>query len=164
MKLEGEKEKRDFRVRPIKDGTVIDHIPAGQALNVLKILGVTSSTIPRDTVISVVMNVPSHAIGRKDIVKVENRELKPEEVDKISLIAPTATINIIRNFEVSKKYKVSLPEQIEGIVRCANPSCISNTPEPLRSKFIVEKRENRRQLRCLYCERVISENIAEHLI
>lgn len=159
---EDEKEK-EFRVRPIKNGTVIDHIPVGQALNVLKILGVTGSSIPRDTIISVVMNVPSHAIGTKDIVKVENRELKPQEVDKISLIAHTATINIIRNFEVSKKYKVALPEQIEGIVKCANPSCISNTLEPLRSKFIVERRKPM-QLRCVYCERVITENIAEHLL
>ncbi len=163
MSSEDEREK-EFRVRPIKSGTVIDHIPAGQALNVLKILGVTGSTIPGNTVISVVMNVPSHAIGTKDIVKVENRELKPREVDKISLIAPTATINIIRNFEVSKKYKVTLPGAIEGIVKCANPSCISNTVEPVNSKFAVEKRKKSMQLRCMYCERVITEHIAEQLL
>src|SRR3989337_4262552 len=93
--------EKEMRVRRIKHGTVIDHITAGQALNVLRILGVSGTT---KAVVSVAMNVPSGAIGSKDIVKVENRELEEEEVDRISLIAPNATINIIRDFEVIETY------------------------------------------------------------
>ncbi|TRZ92437.1 MAG: aspartate carbamoyltransferase regulatory subunit [Methanosarcinales archaeon] len=148
-----------MRVRRIEHGTVIDHITAGQALNVLRILGVSGTT---SAVVSVAMNVPSGAIGSKDIVKVEDRELKEEEVDRISLIAPNSTINIIRDFEVIEKYRVDLPEKLVGVVKCANPNCISNTNEPVISRFTVNKKPV--ELRCIYCDHVISEGIAEHLI
>jgi len=151
--------EKEMRVRRIEHGTVIDHITAGQALNVLRILGVSGTT---SAVVSVAMNVPSGAIGSKDIVKVEDRELKEEEVDRISLIAPNATINIIRDFEVIEKYRVDLPEKLIGVVKCANPNCISNTNEPVISRFIVNKKPV--ELRCIYCDHVISEGIAEHLI
>ncbi len=151
--------EKEMRVRRIEHGTVIDHITAGQALNVLRILGVSGTTC---AVVSVAMNVPSGAIGSKDIVKVEDRELKEEEVDRISLIAPNATINIIRDFEVIEKYRVDLPEKLVGVVKCANPNCISNTNEPVISRFIVNKKPV--ELRCIYCDHVISEGIAEHLI
>jgi aspartate carbamoyltransferase regulatory subunit len=99
---------------------------------------------------------------RKDIVKVEDRELKPEEVDKIALIAPQATINIIRDSEVVAKHKVFLPESIEGIIRCANPNCISNAErEPVISRFI-RVSENPLRFRCFYCERII-EDVAKYL-
>jgi aspartate carbamoyltransferase regulatory subunit len=154
-----ESEKKGMRVRSIKHGTVIDHITAGQALNVLRILGISGTST---AVVSVAMNVPSGVLGLKDIVKVEDRELKEEEVDRISLIAPNATINIIRDFEVIEKHKVELPERLEGVVKCDNPNCISNTNEPVISKFAVNKKPV--ELRCIYCDHVISEGIAEHLI
>ncbi len=151
--------EKEMRVRRIEHGTVIDHITAGQALNVLRILGVSGTS---SAVVSVAMNVPSGTIGSKDIVKVEDRELKEEEVDRISLIAPNATINIIRDFEVIEKYKVELPDSLEGVVKCDNPNCISNTSEPVISRFLVNKKPV--ELRCIYCDHVISEGIAEHLI
>ena len=151
--------EKELKVVPIKNGTVIDHITAGQALNVLKILEINART---DTVVSVVMNVRSKKMGRKDIVKVEDRELKPEEVDKIALIAPNATINIIRDSEVIEKHKVYLPESIEGIIRCANPNCISNVErEPVISRFITVS-ENPPLFRCFYCERMI-EDVSRYL-
>ena len=150
---------KELRVHPIRDGTVIDHINAGQAMNVLKILGITGSS---SAVISVAMNVSSKDIKFKDIVKIEDRELKDKEVDKISLISPNATINIIRDFGVAGKHRVKLPEMVESMVRCANPNCISNTNEPVTSKFEVKK--DPIQLRCIYCEHVITENITEHLL
>lgn len=146
--------EKELKVVPIKNGTVIDHITAGQALNVLKILEINART---DVVVSVVMNVRSKKMGRKDIVKVEDRELKPEEVDKIALIAPNATINIIRDSEVVEKHKVYLPVSIEGIIQCANPNCISNAErEPVISKFITVS-ENPPLFRCFYCERMIED-------
>lgn len=151
--------KKEMRVRRIKHGTVIDHITAGQALNVLRILGISGTTT---AVVSVALNVSSGVLGLKDIVKVEDRELEEKEVDRISLIAPNATINIIRDFEVIEKYRVDLPEKLEGVVKCSNPNCISNTNEPVISKFIVNKKPV--ELRCIYCDHVISEGIAEHLI
>ena len=149
--------EKEVRVLPIKEGTVIDHITAGQALRVLRILGVTEIS---HEVISVAMNVPSKAMGKKDIVKVENRELVSKEVHKIALIAPQASINIIRNYKVVEKYRVSLPGEIVGVLKCANPNCISNTCEPATPKFIVKESG----LRCYYCERTAAEDIMNYLL
>jgi aspartate carbamoyltransferase regulatory subunit len=150
----------ELRVKPIRNGTVIDHIAGGQALNVLKILGIAGAT---DATVSVVMNVESGKLGKKDIVKVEDRELLEEEVNRIALIAPAATINIIRDYEVVEKRRVDLPEEIVGVVRCQNPSCISNTSEPIRSRMLV-KAKNPVLLRCTYCEQPLTDKIADYLI
>ena len=158
MKTEpDERGDRELRVKRITNGTVIDHITAGQALNVLRILGITDR--PED-VLSVVMNVSDR---KKDIVKIEGRELKPEEVDKIALISPDATINIIRDYEVVEKHRVILPSRIEGVVRCINPNCITNTDEPVKPRFVIRRGE-RVELQCVYCGRVIADRIADFLI
>jgi len=152
--------EKELKVKPIKNGTVIDHIAGGQALNVLKILGIGANT---DLSLSMLMNVDSKKLGKKDIVKVEDRELREGEVNKIALIAPGATINIVRDYEVVDKYEVDLPDLIVGVIRCQNPSCISNTKEPIKSRVLV-KGKNPVVLRCVYCEQPITENIADYLI
>ncbi|HEX4919526.1 MAG TPA: aspartate carbamoyltransferase regulatory subunit [Candidatus Bathyarchaeia archaeon] len=144
---------KDLYVKKIRNGTVIDHISAGHALDVLKILGIDGG---EGHIVSVAMNVPSKTSSKKDIVKVENRELRQGEVDKIALIAPGATINIIRDYEVAEKTRVKLPESIKGIVRCANPACVSNAGEPVEPKFLVERLDPLR-LRCFYCVRIMEK-------
>ena len=144
---------KDLYVSKIRNGTVIDHISAGHALDVLKILGIDGR---EGHVVSVAINVTSKTATKKDIVKVENRELKQDEVDKIALIAPGATINIIRDYEVAEKARVKLPETIKGIVRCANPACVSNAGEPVVPRFMVEKSDPLR-LRCFYCSRFMEK-------
>ena len=146
---------KEFKVMPIKDGTAIDHITPGMALRVLKILGITGT---KESIISVAMNVPSAKCDRKDIVKIENRELEPHEINKIALIAPNATFNIIRNFNVDKKHKVKLPDVIEGIVKCENPNCISNKSEPISPKCVVVSKSPV-TLKCFYCDRMITDII-----
>lgn len=151
MKEEGNK----LIVRRIRNGTVIDHIPGGQALNVLKILGITGE---EDYTVALLMNVRSRKIGRKDIVKIENRELDPKEVDKIALLAPEATINTIRDYSVMKKTKVKLPNVIKEIVTCTNPNCITNVQgEPVTPTFKVVSSEPL-VLCCEYCGTYISRN------
>ena len=140
-------EETTLRVSKIKDGTVIDHITSGHALDVAKILGITGK---KGSIVTIAMNVPSGKLGRKDVVKIEGRELKAEEVDKIALIAPYATINIIRNYKVVEKKRVQLPKIIKDIVKCANPACISNSREPIQPKFYVESQEPL-YLKCHYC-------------
>ncbi|ATU07951.1 MULTISPECIES: aspartate carbamoyltransferase regulatory subunit [Methanohalophilus] len=152
--------KKEIRVQPICSGTVIDHITAGQALNVLKILGITGTSWG---IVSILINAPS-SYGKKDVVKIEGRELVSSEVDKISLISPGATINIIRDYDVQEKNQVGIPSHVEGVVKCINPNCISNSNEPIESKFDVDAGEGKIELRCGYCERVICENIADHLL
>jgi aspartate carbamoyltransferase regulatory subunit len=150
---------RELRVTPIKNGTVIDHIPAGLALKVLKILGIGDAVT---STVTVAMHVPSQAMGWKDIVKVEDRELGAREIDKIALIAPAATVNVIRNYNVAEKRRVTLPDRAVGILRCANPNCISNVREPIESEFVVRSKNPLRVV-CKYCDRELEEIVA-HIV
>jgi len=145
-------------VQPIRNGTVIDHISPGNAIRVLRILG-----LPRPgwtSTVTAAMNVGS-ARGRKDILKIEDRELDPSEVNKISLVAPNATINIIREYEVARKERVELPEKVSGLVKCPNPNCVTNH-EPIRSQFLIVAKDPVR-LRCGYCDREVAD-VAEHVV
>ena len=145
-----------LRVSKIRSGTVIDHVTGGQALNVLAILGIDGSA---GESLSVGMNVPSHKLGKKDIVKVEGRELNQDEVDVLSLIAPEATINIVRDYEVVDKLRVERPERVHGVLSCPNHNCISNANEPVASTFSVSDEG----VRCEYCGSFIREKFAAHI-
>ena len=138
-------------VRRIKDGTVIDHIDNGKALTVLKALNITGK---EGYTVTIAINVPSDKLGRKDIIKVENRFLEKEDTDKLALLAPNATINIISNYKVKEKRKVELPDEFVGIVRCLNRNCISNSDEGIESIIeVIDKYD--RVLRCRYCRRLM---------
>ena len=141
-------------VRRIKDGTVIDHIEAGKALVVLRVIDITGKD---GNVITVALNVPSNKHIKKDIVKVENRFLMKHETDKLALIAPRATINIVRDYRLVEKRKIQLPDSIVGIFRCPNLKCISNSDEDIRAILdIVDKQ--RIILECRYCARTLTIN------
>ena len=101
------------------------------------------------------MNVSSKEIGRKDILKIENRELEHSELNQLALIAPKATINIVRNYEIVKKDKIILSDEINSLIKCTNSKCITNYEnEPITPKFeVIEKYPP--VVRCHYCERVI---------
>ena len=145
--------KTELKIRAIENGTVIDHITANKALHILKILGLPDS---ETTNVTVAMNVTSGEIERKDIVKIENRELDHEELNQIALIAPKATINIIRDFKPVKKDKIILPDKITSIIKCTNPKCITNyESEPITPIFNVVQ-ENPPVVRCHYCEKLIN--------
>jgi aspartate carbamoyltransferase regulatory subunit len=146
----------ELRVSKIENGTVIDHITGGQAFNVLAILGIDGSSGEE---VSVGMNVPSDRLGRKDIIKVEGRELSQDEVDVLSLIAPAATINIIRNFDVAEKHRVTRPESVTGVLSCPNANCITAKDEPVETRFDVLAEG----VRCTYCGTIIREAIASHI-
>ncbi|MCL2295886.1 MAG: aspartate carbamoyltransferase regulatory subunit [Methanomassiliicoccaceae archaeon] len=151
----------ETKIPPIRNGTVIDHIASGQALNVLKILRVNEHNI--DSVVSIGMHVlSSKTKGWKDVIKVEDRELDPASVGKIALIAPDATISIIRDYYVAEKFKVKLDDHIVGLAKCSNPDCITNRGEPVLPEFHVEER-NPPKLRCGYCDRILT-NISDNLL
>ena len=150
--------KSELKIKAIENGTVIDHITANKALHILKILGLPDGKIQN---VTVAMNVSSGITGRKDIVKIENREIDHEELNQIALIAPEATINIIRDFEVIKKDQIILPEVITSIIKCTNSKCITNYEnEPITSKFNVIERQPT-VLRCHYCEKLIKNEDIE---
>jgi aspartate carbamoyltransferase regulatory subunit len=152
--------EKELRVSKIKDGTVIDHISGGYALDVVKILGITGR---EKRVMTIAINVPSKRFRVKDIVKIEGRALNSQEVNRIALVAPHASINIIRNYCVVEKLEVKLPQVIEGTVKCVNPTCISNSEEPVSTRFYV-KSEEPLILKCHYCGYILEKaDVLQHL-
>lgn len=148
-------DEKFLKVQPIRNGTVIDHVSAGKALKVLEVLGLAHGKATGAT-ISLLTRVPSAREGRKDIIKIEDRELTPAEVQMVALISSGASINIIRNFAVAEKFNVELPELIEGLLVCPNPNCISNQREPVPGRFHIEGKTPLK-LHCFYCERTVED-------
>ncbi len=147
-----EKKEKFLRIKPIKNGVVIDHIRHGKAPEVLRILGIDENF---GNAVTMAMNISSKILGRKDMLKIENRDIDSNEINKIAIIAPNATINRIRNYRVVSKKKVVLPKKIVNILKCPNPRCITNKKrEPVNTIFIVKQRDPL-ILSCKYCEREI---------
>jgi len=156
-----ENQIKEVRLTPIRNGTVIDHIACGQALNVLKILGINENTVYSS--ISVGIHVSSSTLGGwKDIVKIEDMELDAKTAQKIALVAPDATIAIVRDFRVDEKYQVELGHRVIGLAKCSNPNCITNKGEPIDPEFTVVNKYPM-QLRCCYCDRILM-NISDNLL
>ena len=142
-------EKGELRVPAICNGSVIDHIPVDKLMQVVRLLKPEQLPYP----ITIGQNFASKKLGRKGIIKVENKQFTPEEVSMLALVSSNVVINVIRNFEVVQKIRTELPDTIEGIVRCTNPKCITNH-EPMRSRFKVLDKE-KGTLQCCYCTRKI---------
>lgn len=149
-------DEQTLKISKIKDGTVIDHIPPGKALKVLSILKIEEKD---GNSISIGIRVSSKRLGLKDVIKIENRDLEKFEVDKISLIAPDATISIVKNYEITEKFSVDLPQRLVGIVKCSNSNCITNMKEPVLGEFTLLSKKPL-LLRCNFCERTMTEKEA----
>ncbi len=139
----------DLKVSKIPNGSVIDHIPVGRGLKILNLLRMNGDF---DKTASLLMNVESSKMDKKDILKVEDRELEEGEVKSVSVLAPGATLNIIDDYKVVEKKRLDLPEKIESVLECPNPHCVTNTDEPLNASFEVTERKPV-ALQCKYCER-----------
>lgn len=146
---------KQLSVSAIKDGTVIDHIPAGVLFNVVSILNLEKV----DTMITIGNSLGSKKLGKKGIIKISNVFFKDSEINKIALVAPSAKLNIIRDYEVVEKRVVSLPDEVVGIVKCVNPKCITNN-EKVTTRFDVVSKPDLK-LRCHYCEKITDRDNIE---
>lgn len=149
--------KKELAVAALQNGTVIDHIPSSALFKAVKILGIEDL----DTAITIGYNLQSSKLGKKGIIKVANVEFDEAALNRIAIIAPTAVVNVIRDFEVAEKRQVSLPDTLVGIVKCANPKCITNN-EPMLTKFHVVSHDPV-AIRCHYCNHAVSGKDAEVL-
>jgi aspartate carbamoyltransferase regulatory subunit len=148
-KDKGAKSDREHLVvSKIRNGTVIDHISPGMSPLVLKILGIGPGS---KEAVSMAMNVHSSKMGKKDILKVEGKFIGDEELNRIALIAPEATINLVEDFEITRKFKVRPPAVVENIIKCPNQHCISNSSEPISSRFRIFTGERKVVAKCDYC-------------
>ena len=153
-------EGSELLIRAIKNGIVIDHIPSEKVFAIVEILKLKEYSER----ITVATNMPSSSLGRKGIIKIEEKILEEKELNNISLLAPNVTINIIDNYEVVEKSKLDKLDKVIGLMKCDNPKCISNH-ENIETKFIrVEEDLNENNLeektkyKCFYCEKIILED------
>ena len=144
--------RKELKVSAIENGTVIDHIPASSVFQVIRILGLEDC---KDQILFGT-NLESKKYGRKGIIKVSNRFFESDEINKIALAAPSASLIVIRNYQVIEKKKVEVPDQVEKFVKCVNPNCITNH-DKVSTRFKVEDKEDIR-LQCLYCEKITDKN------
>ena len=138
-------------VSAIKEGTVIDHIPPGQAVNIIQMLGLTDNNHQ----MTVGLNLKGKIL--KDLIKIEDRTLSEFEANEIAVLAPGATISLIKNYAVSKKAKVSLPDDIKGILVCPNSNCITHS-EPVKTVFDLQHQKGAIRLTCRYCEKAFERD------
>lgn len=139
---------KELIVSALENGTVLDHIPAEnvyKALDILNLRGV-------ETQITIGINLSSKLYGKKGIIKIADKFFEDEELNKLALIAPDATVNIIRGFRVVEKRRLEMPDEVEGIARCMNPKCITNH-QPVPTRFTVSEEKGEISLLCHYCEK-----------
>ncbi len=150
-----EKNVKQLMVSAIKNGTVIDHIPANNLFKVINILGLDHI----ENQITFGTNLESKKQGLKAIVKISDKFFVDEEINRIAVAAPQAKLNIIRNYKVEEKKKVIVPDEFTGIVKCFNPKCITNN-DNVKPKFRVISK-NEVSLKCHYCEKITDQ---EHMV
>lgn len=146
-----ENNEKELQVKALRNGTVIDHIPSEKLFKVVSMLQLDNVK----TQITIGNNLTSRRMGKKGIIKISDCFYEEEEISRIALIAPTAKINIIRDYEVTEKMVLNLPDHFTGMVRCPNPRCITNN-EPMKTQYEVARKEPV-VLKCVYCERVIQQ-------
>jgi aspartate carbamoyltransferase regulatory subunit len=148
---------KQLSVSAIKEGTVIDHIPANVLFNVVSILNLEKL----DTMITIGNSLGSKKLGKKGIIKLSKVFFQDNDINKIALVAPSAKLNIIRDYEVVEKRVVSIPDEVVGIVKCVNPKCITNN-EKVTPRFNVVSKTDLK-LKCHYCEKITDRDNIEIL-
>lgn len=150
--MEKTDQRKELKVSAIENGTVIDHIPVQSVYQVLRILNL----MEYNDQLLIGTNLESQKMGKKGIIKVSNKFFKSDEINKIALVAPSATLILIKDFRVSEKKQVEIPNMVETIVKCFNPNCITNVEDVVTRFDVVNK--DVLKLRCHYCEKITAKD------
>ena len=140
--------RKELVVSALENGTVLDHIPAENVYKALDLLGLKDI----ESQITIGINLASKVHGKKGIIKIADRFFEAEELNRLALIAPNATVNVIRDFKVVEKKKLEIPSEVIGIAKCRNPKCVTNH-QPIRTWFATEANDDEISLKCHYCEK-----------
>jgi aspartate carbamoyltransferase regulatory subunit len=150
------KKRTELKVSALRNGTVIDHIPAEVTSQVFDILNLADS----ENQVYFGTNLDSKKLNKKGIIKISDKYFENEEISKVALVAPNATLIEIKDYEVSRKEKVHLPEKVERVVKCINPKCVTNNQNVPSSFLVTEDHKGNMKLFCTYCEKTMAkENI-----
>ena len=143
--------RKELVVSALENGTVLDHIPAEnvyKALDILNLKGIENQ-------ITIGINLTSKVHGKKGIIKIADKFFEDDELNKLALIAPKATVNVIKDFKVVEKKTLVMPKEVIGIAKCRNPKCVTNH-QPIKTRFATVEKNNEIQLLCHFCEKISS--------
>ena len=143
--------RKELVVSALENGTVLDHIPAEnvyKALYILNLKGIENQ-------ITIGINLASKVHGKKGIIKIADKFFEDDELNKLALIAPKATVNVIKDFKVVEKKTLVMPKEVVGIAKCRNPKCVTNH-QPIKTRFTTVERNNEIKLLCHFCEKISS--------
>lgn len=150
-------ENKELMVQKIENGIVIDHIPKMASSKIVDMLHLHDKFEFYNGI-----NCHSHKLGRKDFIKIVNGDVSNEELNKIAMVAPGATVMRIKNFEIVAKIPITLLEDIRNIVKCPNTGCITNQ-EPYKITHFIKLSEKPMKIKCKFCERTFKEGEFEFL-
>ena len=140
---------KELVVSALENGTVLYHIPAENVYKALDLLDLKDI----ESQITIGINLASKIHGKKGIIKIADIFFEDDELNKLALIAPKATVNVIRDFKVVEKKTLEIPEEVIGIARCKNPKCVTNH-QPIKTKFATMHEGDKISLKCHYCEKI----------
>ncbi len=149
--------KKELVVSAIKNGTVIDHIPADMLFQVAKTLNLTNC----NTQVILANNLDSEKLGKKGIIKCQDKFFEQDDMNKIALMAPTATLITIKDYEIVEKISIGIPNYIEGTVKCFNPKCITNVENVMTKFDVIDKSDLK--LQCCYCQKITKKETLSFL-
>ena len=141
--------RKELSVSALENGTVLDHIPAENVYKAIDLLGLKDI----ESQITIGINLASKLHGKKGIIKIADKFFEAEELNKLALIAPKATVNIIRDFKVVEKMTLVTPSEVIGIAKCRNPKCVTNH-QPIKTRFATIIDDDKISLKCHYCEKI----------
>ena len=147
--------KSKLLVEAIANGTVIDHITPGQAINIIRMFKFLS----KNNQLTVGFNLRSGELGHKDIIKISDVVFSPAQTEQIAVLAPSATINQIKDYKVVDKYKLRLPHETVGVFKCPNSNCITNEEDNANARFKITTEGENVYIKCRYCERVFDRKV-----
>ena len=147
--------KGKLMVEAIANGTVIDHIAPGQAMNILRLF----NFLGKHNHITVGFNLRSGELGNKDIIKIADVTFSPSETEQLAILAPNATINNIKDYKVIDKYNLRLPLESVGAFSCPNSNCVTHMEKAATPRFKIFKQGDQVMMRCHYCERVFTREV-----
>jgi aspartate carbamoyltransferase regulatory subunit len=151
--------RTELKVSAIENGTVIDHIKSENTFRVFKILELEESK----NQVYFGTNLSSKKLGKKGIIKISGKYFKPDEINKIALVAPNATLIEIKNYDVINKSRINLPNEVENIAKCKNPKCVTNN-QNVNTKFkVITDHHGNTKLACHYCEKTFPLNETEFI-
>ena len=134
-------------VGQIKDGIVLDHITAGNGMNIYNVLKLGEL----DCTVALIKNADSTKMGKKDIIKIGT--LLDLDLDILGYLDPGITVNIVRDGRVAERRKLELPDRVVGVIKCKNPRCITSVEREIVHEFKLTDRE-KKIYRCIYCESI----------